>query len=178
MGGLSTLYVRAARAFVQTLPDEIDAIASDAASAGSQTAARAHTLKGIAATLGANALSQVAAQIEGLVHTGDFGASLQSTVQRLRKAAGEARMALTAAADRLDGKIVVGERDDAEVTGALNTLIRLLENDDLAALAHYAQVKHLLASVAQSELDRLEAALQDLNLGAALAVCRGIQAAV
>jgi CheY-like chemotaxis protein len=178
MGGLSSLYVRAARAFIQTLPEEVDAIASEVASAAPQAAARAHTLKGIAATLGANVLANVAAQMEELAKKGAVGATLENTLQRLRQAAAQARIALAAVADSMDEKGPDGQHDDADAKSAMDALIRLLENDDLTALAHYAQVKHLLAAYPPAAMDRLEAALQDLDLESALAVCRGIPSSI
>ncbi len=176
MGGLSTLYVRAARAFIQTLPEQIDAIVNEVESGGVQSAVLAHTLKGISATLGADSLAQVAAQIERLAKKGEFGAQIKQPLERLRKTAGRAGIALAAAADRLEGVGADTKPADLDALNALNTLIRLLENEDLAALEYYARVKSRFDGISQAALDRLEKALQDLDLNAALVVCRGLHA--
>jgi hypothetical protein len=116
--------------------------------------------------------------MEELAKKGAVGATLENTLQRLRQAAAQARIALAAAADSMDEKVPDGQHDDADAKSAMDALIRLLENDDLTALAHYAQVKHLLAAYPPAAMDRLEAALQDLDLESALAVCRGIPSSI
>jgi PAS domain S-box-containing protein len=84
LGGKRALYARAARDFLHTLADETLAL-SDAARADPQAAQMlAHSLKGTAALVGANALSTLAARLEKLCRASTHGPALEVSLVQLK----------------------------------------------------------------------------------------------
>jgi two-component system, sensor histidine kinase and response regulator len=184
MAGVRALYVRAARSFSASL-EPLPAALSAARAAGDDTALRMHlhTLKGNAATLGATALSQAAAALETLCKSGGVDDSHWDTsLQALEQLAQAARCQLQQATAALDSGAApaadparaTGSDADAQWPAVLAVLVQLralLRSDDLDALSHFAEHRALLERVPGDFCDRLDAALQDLELEQALVLC-------
>jgi HPt (histidine-containing phosphotransfer) domain-containing protein len=186
MGGSKRVYIRAARAFLEALPTQVDALVhqGNSGSVGEQsTAAMAHTLKGLAATMGAVALAQVAASIEALAKAHATAEQLELATLQLQHIARVTRDALGAALDALDDAHPRTASSGTEppqsrsaAIAAISKLVQLLEGNDLEALAHYASIQGTLGHVAPELQEALEQALQGLELADALKICRDIQA--
>jgi HPt (histidine-containing phosphotransfer) domain-containing protein len=186
MGGSRTVYVRVARNFLQALPTQIDALLHhiDSGSVGEQSAAAmAHTLKGLAATLGATELTEIAARIETLAKAHApreqyelATMQLQHTSQKTQEALGAALNALEQVGQPTGGKSYGPLQATSAGDAALSKLVQLLESNDLEALAHYASMQGTFGHVAPEMQESLEQALQGLELADALKICREIQA--
>jgi CheY-like chemotaxis protein len=189
LGGLTSVYVRAAREFMQVLPSQIDQLARMSAEQRSEIAALAHVLKGTSATLGANTLSLAAARIERLCKGNDGGEDLKHAVGQLKGIADEALVDLRAALMTLEASPLEARQNDesegASSDGAainpdaalidLNALISLLEQGSLDALEWFASSRDALCNFPQSMVAGLELALQDLDFPSALEACQLMQ---
>jgi PAS domain S-box-containing protein len=183
MGGNTSLYMRTASEFARTLPAHITEMASQTSEESKQLAILAHTLKGTAATLGANALSTTAATIERLCKTGKGRSELAVAIGKLREAASETLNALHREIDATDPpRTDIAASRASEVfrreaaLAAANTLFALLEQSDLKALERFAECREALNYAPEAMFDALENAMQGLDLGTALTICKEIQA--
>jgi HPt (histidine-containing phosphotransfer) domain-containing protein len=185
LGGNTSVYARAAKDFLHTLQQQLDEIASQATQGGPSTPLLAHTLKGVAATLGAQSLAQAAADVEQLAKAGESVLRLEPALAHLRHMAEQTRSELDAAIQALassDATTVQGSNavigsNPEEARAALHKLHELLENNDLGALEHYSNSQALFADAPEELLSALEFALQELNLEAALEACDQLQSA-
>jgi PAS domain S-box-containing protein len=84
LGGLRTLYANAARDFLRALPEETQALAARARSEPRAAEMLAHSLKGTAALVGADALSTLAARLEKLCHASTHGPALEVALLQLK----------------------------------------------------------------------------------------------
>ena len=182
MGGLVKLYVRSARAFIDALPDSVAQIRADALVGGAATAMLAHTLKGTAAMLGANALSRQAAELEkmGKAAPAPTPVALQTALASLESLAQATRAHLSDAVLALDtaqtAPTAPGVSANRLMMQALAALQDLLEVEDFAALEKFAATREHLLGMPEGLFAALESALQDLDLAAACDVCRRIHA--
>jgi CheY-like chemotaxis protein len=176
MGGLSALYARAARDFMQALPDQLLALRSAVGSDAARCKMLAHTLKGTSAMLGAVALSEAAAHLEKQCQGKDGAATSTATLQRLELLAQATVQQLQEAADGMDAPVRAPAaaapahtlRDD------LQQLMALLAEDDFAALERFASLREALAVVPDALLATLEQAMQDLDMAVAAKACQPI----
>jgi HPt (histidine-containing phosphotransfer) domain-containing protein len=176
MGGLRALYVRAARDFMQALPEQLAALRSAAANDAAGCKMLAHTLKGTSAMLGAVALSEAAAHLEKQCQGKDGAAASTATLQRLEQLARATVQQLQQAADGMDAPVRAPAaaapthtlRDD------LQQLMALLADGDFAALERFASLRESLAVVPEALLLPLEQAMQDLDLAVASEACQPI----
>ncbi|MDT8992650.1 ATP-binding protein [Curvibacter sp. APW13] len=135
-----------------------------------------HTLKGLAATVGANHLSREAAQMERAVKQGIHPDQHQSLVLRLQR---EIDNASTAIRDVLNNFAVdsvssacASEEDSLEnIRGALTTLIALLNAQDLQALKGFADLRQRYGALLGENLHPLEEAMANFDFAAAAALC-------
>ena len=187
MSGLKPLYVRTAREFAKALASLVQEL-GDIVQQGKPKAALMllHTLKGNAGTLGATALAKEAARLEAQCADGDLQLSL-STLEAL---AGSTTAALRQAVDALDPAPQGGQATSAEAAvdspvtkqpgpqalAALEELAGLLQESDMAALQRFAELREVLQELPSDTVDALDAALQDIDLDLALAVCRACSA--
>jgi signal transduction histidine kinase/DNA-binding response OmpR family regulator/HPt (histidine-containing phosphotransfer) domain-containing protein len=179
MSGLRPLYVRAAQDFSASLDGLVPALRATL-HAGDLAALRRqlHTLKGNAATLGANALSQQAAALEALHHSGFPAGRCEALLQVLEPLASSTRASLQRAMERLDDR---APADATQAGGAtldwpaartvLLELVALLKNADMDALLCFAQGRSALEPLPADFCTQLDLALQDLELESALSLC-------
>ena len=134
-----------------------------------------HAFKGLAATLGATALSKVAAQAESalLRHGQVFeAASLMAPVATMLQTVAPELESVAArlVSDALpkDNSNRTGEIDRKAFTEALQALLQALQAGDMEAMVLHANLHQLLANSSSREWDRelepLDAAMADLEL--------------
>ena len=180
MGGVRSLYVRAAREFVADLPAQLQQLGPLVASDHPQAARQLHTLKGSAAMLGANRLAEAAAALEQRClqtpPSNDVAAplaALQGAVDATRSAMAHAIAALEVAASA--GAVVPSVVTDVPgVYAALKGLAVLLQVSDLQALQHFAEIRPALATVGAQQLGELELAVQGLQFEVAHTLCQAM----
>jgi PAS domain S-box-containing protein len=182
MSGLSSLYVRTAREFCKVLTSVAEDLRQlTAAGNVAKTVMVLHTLKGNAATLGADALAGEAARLEVLcksmqtLSTASFDLqALESLAQTTRAALGQAIALLDTRATTVanDSSPAATDANRAAAQAALQSLMPLLAASDLSALERFAEIRPAIAILPGEFIDQLEAALQDLDLDAALAICK------
>jgi CheY-like chemotaxis protein len=191
MGGLKPLYLRAARELQKSLasfPLNLEAVVQ--ADGWAATRGLVHTLKGNAGTLGLTrlagelagleafsqsqpALAQGAARLLALVPGIELAQqALAQAIDQVSAALGQASPAVAAAHAPAPAQIA----DRAACQAVVARLIPLLQASDLGVLGLFAEARSELATLPEVQLDELEAALQNLDLDAALAVCRAIMA--
>ena len=198
MSGLTSLYVRSARDFAKTLASVV-ADLQPLLQNGAHPQARMllHTLKGNAGTLGATALAQEAARLEALCAAAcAHGAGHDSATDReplaldaLEALTQSTAQALGQAVDVLDPPHLASQaavthpntlpvatplvlHKDPQAIAALKELATLLQEEDLAALQRFAELRVALQTLPQESLDAMEEALQNLDLDGALTICR------
>jgi CheY-like chemotaxis protein len=181
MGGMRQLYVRTARDFIKCL----DTIALDVRStieAGDdkKTVILLHTLKGTAATLGADALARESANLEVLCKTSAESELCFSRLSQLAEHADTTKSLLTRAIEVLSEdttkKLVPIENipvvlDYEAASRALTDLLMLAKAADLTVLNRFAEVQADLAGLPVEQFNALEFALQGLDLEAAIQAC-------
>jgi CheY-like chemotaxis protein len=181
MDGMTALYVRLARQFLDALPGQLAELHAALTDARGQATLLAHTLKGTAALLGVTPLSQAAAALEKLCKAGASDVELQSTWLRVESVAKADAASLQAALLTLAPD--PAERSQAAqspvhskaLTQAMAELKPLLDAEDFSVLEKFAQVRGLLAELPDALLSPLEEALQDLDMEAALQACSSIE---
>jgi CheY-like chemotaxis protein len=186
MAGMRALYLRTARDFLRILDGTVTEL-RDGLAKGNRAllAMRLHTLKGNAATLGAMAMAGRAAAMETLCKT---DAGMQACVQEMdsfEALVASTRQLLQQAIAALGGNIAVtADASPAQANVAaqavLQQLTALTAADDLQALAYFAEQRSMLSNLPGDWLDRMDQALQDLDLASAHALAQDMlqQAAV
>ncbi|RFO95677.1 hypothetical protein DIC66_16920 [Rhodoferax lacus] len=194
MGGLTRLYLRSARDFVGTLPQQVSALQAASVSDAAQCGRLAHALKGTASLLGAGALSDVASHLEKQCNTGAAASILATTLERLDVLARATEAELLQVLSSLQGAedlapqgsasaasrpTTPGAEDGtahAAIRAALEQLTPQLEANDLTALETFAALRETLVAVPETLFTPLEESLQDLELEQAHAACRNMRA--
>jgi PAS domain S-box-containing protein len=192
MGGHVNLYRQALASFVQELALWINPFEACLAQGRTEEAARQlHTLKGLAATLGARKLSAFAAQAEGLLknnETMDGTARLQT---QAHQAIEEARRALQAVLHRLVPPASSASAASAapgpepmptammpETTLALHRLSSLLQASDLSATLVFEQLRSqqgaALGTAQPTAWAALQTAIESLDFARAHAECASL----
>jgi CheY-like chemotaxis protein len=133
----------------------------------------AHSLKGAAATLGANGLSEAAAKAEAAIKS---GANIESAVERLSLALDRVLAALWAALpEDKTGNGCGAPADPARVKEPLIRLKRLLEADDGQAAEFIVDAKsHLTGVLTPTEMKALADQVGNFEFEAALKSLSGI----
>jgi CheY-like chemotaxis protein len=186
MGGLSKLYLRSAKDFLASLADQVDALQQAASHDSAQCGLLAHSLKGTAALLGAQDLSEIASHLEKQCKAGAAVAVRLATLERLRALADATaeqlhravndieQPGLSATAQLAAQPAATPAQASSEgpqhtaLRTALATLMPQLQADDLSALETFASLHDSLSTLPEALLTPLETALQDLELGQAL----------
>ncbi len=174
LGGKTEVYQHMLRRLVvdlQTLPAEL---AAGAANADAQGVARAlHTLKGVAATLGAGALAEQAALGERqLLGTGGV-ASVQTVVDTTSACINAAVPALSSLLQAMDGEApaAVGKVERQQVQQDLHLLAELLRNSDMAATQALTGLRGQFDGALGERFKTLDQAVANLDFDAALPHC-------
>jgi len=184
MGGLKSLYLRAARELQKTLasfPQDLTAVVQ----ADDWAAARGllHTLKGNAGTLGLTRLAGELAVLESFSQSQPTLAQGEARLLSLVSGLQVAQQALAQAIEQVSADLGQASAapapvvDSAACQAVVAQLIPLLQASDLSVLGVFADARSALTALPEAQFEQLEAALQDLDLEAALAVCRNIMAA-
>jgi HPt (histidine-containing phosphotransfer) domain-containing protein len=189
MGGKLGVYRRSLRDFVISLGEAPARLATQIERGELAEAARElHTLKGLAATLGAEALARAAAEAEqAFVVARPDGDSAQPLrlLPAMLAAMSAAEAALRSLGEALDGGPAVHRHaarpadpavsDDPTTRSAalpaLNALMRLLSQSDLGAVEAVQRLRDEHAALAGPRLDALVEAVDDLDFETALSQC-------
>jgi HPt (histidine-containing phosphotransfer) domain-containing protein len=191
MGGKLGVYRRSLRDFVRTLADGPARLAAQIERGATAELAREfHTLKGLAATLGADALASAAADAERAFAAGppDRGAApAQAVLPAMLAAMVAAEAALRSLGAALGAELeeAVGPKaagttaralpDNPEAGAAalpaLNELQQLLAQSDLGAVDAVQRLRAQHAGLAGPRLDALVEAVDDLDFETALTQC-------
>jgi PAS domain S-box-containing protein len=187
MGGDRAMYATVLRSFAQDMALAPSQLQASLADGDGPTAVRAmHTLKGLAATVGASALATTAAQLEARLKAGLEQADARALIQTLQVAVD----ATAVAVNRIVQESAPGtEPDEAAVAGNntalaadrgrlakdLSELIGLLQASDMLALSAHARLRNTWRSALGSTLVPLDLAMTTLDFATAVQACRGLQ---
>jgi PAS domain S-box-containing protein len=187
MAGLTALYLRAARDFSASLALEVARFRATLDTGDMAQAVRQiHSLKGLAATLGATALNTEAARVEAICkQTADPQQALNQldaltlVIENTRKALDQVTSALQgASAPALD----TASGTDADVDPmawrtALQEILALVAASNMEALERFKALRSELATMPPGPHAALQAALESLDFAAAVGLCRSALAA-
>ena len=176
LGGNTALYHKLLDRFRSTYTPDAVALAAALAAGDMPTAEReAHTLKGLAGSLGADPLQSAAAELE---HSCKPGADLAVCRDGLAKV----QEALQQALDSIDQYLRPAQQGQASAPAAprvvnravlaekLSSLIALLEDNDSRAAGVFAELQPDLRTVAPDIEDMLRRAIESFDFSEALAM--------
>jgi len=177
IGGNRKRYETLVRKFAQQQHETaaiIDAALADGDAAAVERAA--HSLKGAAATLGADALADAAAQAEAAIKSGrDASAELRALSRSLKTTLADLRAALAGEPDGNGANASTG--DPASVQEPLLRLKRLLETDDGEAADFIVNARQRLMGVlTPAEIEALTDRVGEFEFESALNCLSGIAA--
>ena len=192
MGGRLDVYARMLRSFARELPDLATALA-DPGLDREDALRTAHSIKGLAATLGHSALADVAAAAEACLAALPAHDPQSSAIQRLVGACAPAAVALTRLADALPASgpkptpqpmtpakgpgPAVAASASVQWPFELEALRQRLDDSDLDAMALLDRLRALGAEAWGPEWAALEQAVQTLDFESAAAHCRALMEA-
>ena len=181
MGGRVPTYRRLLGSFVR----DLDLLATDlqvlrAEGRWDEAKRQAHTVKGLAGTLGAMALSQRAAAAEHALAS-ETAVEAAAAVQAFCDEVAQARPALAQLCAGLDDGLIEstaatasGAAGAAALGDALRVLARLLSDADMDAVAALERLRQDHAVALGDRLEPLEDAVAQLDFERALVVCRAM----
>ena len=183
IAGHRALYAQMARLFAQEQGESVRLLREALAQGDRVEAARAaHTLKGVAATLGAEALSAIAAQFERALKRNSEPDELMRLSELLVDALAQAIAALERAAEQLapaaDLAVPANEFDRCAFERTLDALVLALVDSNMAALDHFAELRALATTPLVAPLRLVDDALGRLDFRSALDACRRVEAAL
>jgi CheY-like chemotaxis protein len=181
MSGLRSLYVRTARHFVKVMDDIPVELRQCLATEDKQRAVRClHTLKGNAGTLGATELAAMAGTLEKLCSSGEGMKTCAEKLDLLEALIRRTQAQMTEAITRLNSETVAPatittERRSPAVGvlawDALQSIADLAKAADMAVLMEFSESRERLEGLPAEFLERLEEALQNLDLESVAAMC-------
>ncbi len=187
LGGKSDVYRRMLQTFVKDLATMPELLRGFAEQADASALARLlHTLKGLAATLGATTLADAAAQGEKQLVTAPIpdtpSADITCTAQRAIEAVIAARPGLEAllltlqpaqpeARPAQGGMRSLEFPDRRAVMGALQAMVIQLENGDMSATDAIIDMRQRFGTVMAEELEPIDDAIGALDFARARRVC-------
>jgi CheY-like chemotaxis protein len=189
LGGKQDVYRRMLTIFLsdlQAMPVQLLGFAQNMAQgAASDDAKRLlHTLKGLAATLGAMALSNEAATAEKIMTASPSAKLVLTTAEQAGSAITKALPGLQAllaalqqdhphATDRANA-VAAHSLDRPALLAALEAMQRLLETSDMESMNTMAELQQQFGGAIGDEIAALEAAMADLDFDAALPLCKAL----
>jgi CheY-like chemotaxis protein/HPt (histidine-containing phosphotransfer) domain-containing protein len=183
VGGDHGIYATVLQAFaieMQQVPQQLQA---QWASNTPEMAVRTlHTLKGLAATVGARHLSAIAAQLEQSLKQGAQPAEYPGILTQLQAAMDALSDTLLPVLQRYQeaesGPIPIGDEplDHAKMLVDLHALSDLLKDSNMLAVEAHAQVHKLYGSHLGRELDALRDAMANFDFAAAGQACDQLMA--
>jgi len=177
MGGNPAMLATALRAFGADMQQASGQLASQLAAGDAAAAARGlHTLKGLAATVGARGLAEGVAQLETRLQVGATPAQHAGLVAALQRLVDATARALEPVLQRypvvMAGESVAGGTlDRAQLVVDLRALSECLQASDMVAVTVYQRVRQTHGSALGSALEPLDAAMAALDFAAALRHC-------
>lgn len=186
MGGNRSLLQRSIRAFMhdaQGLYERVTGLINREARADARR--ELHTLKGVAATLGATRLAELAARAEKAVDDVSGGAKMDALLQQVAQQVAEVLPALRQVSDRPGGAVppqdaavslAPGREPDNGLTqhGARTQLAELLlalQESDMVAMELHAAVRQHGDEALSCLLEPLDAAMADMEFERAAVEC-------
>ncbi|MDP1647404.1 MAG: response regulator [Rubrivivax sp.] len=183
LGGNKSLYARTLGSFLQDSETLTQQLSDQLRAALFDDATRLlHTLKGLAATVGATPLSQVAARIESAVRTAPTALAIDDAVAELEHSLASTRGALQEVLAQLappcsaPAPSAASTAPPAELrrlTEDLRSLATMLRDSDMSALAALEQMKGTHRAHA-SQLGSLDDAMAALDFGRAIVQCEDL----
>jgi CheY-like chemotaxis protein len=179
LGGNQDIYQNMLRSFVGHLATTPKQLLEAVAAGDDATAKRLlHTLKGLAATMGAGALAQVAAQAEKAMaqsHTSEQARAAVQPVYEAIASAGQGLVELVLAlqpdpARRAPQDSAVAP-DTAAAASALEALAKLLQASDMQAMQEMAELQKRHGAALGEQLLPLEQAMAELDFERASKEC-------
>jgi len=172
-GGKQRAYLVALDRFPETAEELLQGIMEAVAADQRDTvAAMSHTLKGVAATVGANQVAELAALVEQRLRgAGEVGLAA-IPVEELRLRVEQANAAARAIPIRSVGSPTACTPAPPLERAALSELAGLLEASNLRSIELFESMHEQLAVAAPEAHHRIEQALARLDMPAALIVCR------
>lgn len=186
MSGMRTLYARTARDFSKVLDTTVVELRHCIEKDAQKLALlRLHTLKGNAATLGANDLAAQAASLEKACKSDHWAASLVDALAALEQLCKTTQHNLARAIQLTDptpadllptqpGQAAQDTPDLLVAVPALTELAALAAVSDLNVLQRYAELGAALVGLPQSFVVQLESALQNLDIDEVHQLCVGM----
>ncbi len=180
LGGNATMLSSILRTFADDLPKVPERLRAQWMQGAVQDAARTlHTLKGLASTVGARHLAQVAARLEvqckGDAGVGDFPALLvqlqfavDATVQNLIPVL---QRSAQAQAQTQGVRVELNAPTRSALRDAVRALVSLLQESDMRALQAYAALRDTYGTAMDERWGPLDQAMTDLEFATALACC-------
>jgi CheY-like chemotaxis protein len=176
LGGKQDVYRRMLQHFVTDLADMQ---AQLRVSSGQDTRRHLHTLKGLAATMGATELSGVAAASEKVVagapESQQAATAIEDACRSIAAATpGLQRLLQAMQQDQLIHKAAHAETRDMDKTAllsALQALAKLLAANDMDAMMSMADLQQQFGDALGEELAELEDAMADMEFASALQLC-------
>jgi HPt (histidine-containing phosphotransfer) domain-containing protein len=183
VGGDHGIYASVLQAFVVEMEQVPQQLQAQWASDTPELAVRTlHTLKGLAATVGARHLSAVAAQLEQALKQGahpDEHPRMLAQLQAATSALSDTLLpVLQRYQDAESGPMPIGDEplNNAKMVFDLHALSDLLKDSNMLALDAHAKVHKLYASHLGTELDALHAAMANFDFAAARQACDQLMA--
>ena len=178
MSGNTGIFLRAARAFLQTLPRVADELRALIKTDLDEATMYAHTLKGNAATLGATELSTIAQNFERLCKSKarpeeflSLDEPLELALRETSSALNEAISSLSTTSDFQDSKTDLTSEEAHALKRLLEDLRAKLLSHDLSALELFDSKRDLFQTIGHEDFLELESSLQDLDLMKASRLC-------
>jgi len=167
--GRRPLYLNLLRRFAQEQADAASRIRA-ALTAGEWSVAErhAHTLKGVAANIGADALAQLAAEVEPLLRAREPGAALDAALEQLERGLRSMTTQLAAAVATDSAPAESPGVAPADVAPVARHLADLLAADDATAAECFERHAGLLRAAFPGRIGQIEQAIRDYDFEAAL----------
>jgi hypothetical protein len=177
LAGKTAVWVRSGRSFAQEMPQHLASLAQLLGAGQLEDAARLlHTIKGVAALLGVEALAAWATGAEARLRLG-ASSDIAALPAEMSRELERAQLALQQLSSMLDGDAPAGAPRDARALGtALDALALLLTQADMAATDLFADLQAAHDEAWGTELQPLADAMAGLDFDAALAACTALSA--
>ena len=180
MGGNSALMTSVLQSFAADLKNLPMEVQHHLAVGDTKAALRSlHTLKGLAATVGAKALAKVAAQLESALKNGMPEAEFPALIAQLRQSIEATQVALEPLLEPIafpqpgEETDTQGDYNQAQFREDVQELCRLLKAFDMVALTAHQSMKSTYGKAPGAQaMTKLQTAMDALDFAAALEVCQ------
>ncbi len=169
-------YIRLLRTFVEQHGDDATLLSQQAAADDFEAVRHtAHTLKGVAGTLGVISIQAPAFELEKVAKqatdTNQLHHNLDMLVEELKKIAPALRQALPPQQENI-ASVAIEVADLSQVNGVLKRLEAKLANDDTSANDLFEESKPLLVEIFGDAVNKLDHLIQDYEYADALEIVR------